>query len=173
MPTFTRPNGETPPTKRTKPARWRVWGLREVVDSRGNYHASAGSAIGGQFIPKPGSSALGGDEPSSGAQALAKVLTPEAPDYETLQIGSVEHVVPLGGGVNTTLLVTLENGTKAVYKPEVGEAWQLQFSNSDIGRTSPTGSSRWPSARPPHMRWTPRWVSGSCRRRSITPSWRA
>lgn len=50
-----------------------------------------------------------------------------------LLTGTIQNTDPLGGGVNSSFLVTLEDGTQAVYKPEAGELWARSgFTNSDI-----------------------------------------
>lgn len=53
---------------------------------------------------------------------------------EALQSGEAKSVTRLGdaSNANASYLVTLEDGTKAVFKPEIGEAWNLSFSNKDI-----------------------------------------
>jgi hypothetical protein len=118
MPLLTVPDRPQPDDapRRPRGTVHRLWAqMREVVvDAQGNHHASKGSAIGGQFIPKGGS--------GTGASG------------SSLQNGSVEETNPMGGGVNASLLVTLEDGTKAIFKPEIGEAWSLDFSNPDINR---------------------------------------
>lgn len=84
-------------------------------------HEPGGSAIGGQFAKKSGTA-----DPSH-----------QLPAHESsLGSGEVLSSEALGGGVNVTMLVDIEdsNGetTQAVYKPEVGEVWDGQFANDEI-----------------------------------------
>ena len=62
--------------------------------------------------------------------------TPEpsksTPTLEALKNSTVTDSRPLGGGANASVIVTLEDGTEAVYKPERGENWTADFFNHDI-----------------------------------------
>lgn len=50
-----------------------------------------------------------------------------------LSSGKVVNAKTIGGGhANAALIVDLDNGEKAVYKPEIGEAWDMAFANEDI-----------------------------------------
>lgn len=58
--------------------------------------------------------------------ADSKVLT-------VLKNGSVTDSRPLGGGgCNSSVIVTMDDGTEAVYKPERGENWTASFCNGEI-----------------------------------------
>lgn len=125
MPVFTIPNGPLPEQPRRRPTAHRLWSrMREVtVDARGNHHASAGSAIGGQFIPKKGGEGTSAMPPASSS---------------SLSTSSATGATAMEGGANAVVRVDLDDGTTAVFKPEVGEAWPSgrvqNFQNGDIDR---------------------------------------
>jgi len=58
------------------------------------------------------------------------------PELKELESGSVSDAKKFGGTSNTTFKVTMEDGTVAIYKPEIGENWGRRggggFANSDI-----------------------------------------
>lgn len=51
---------------------------------------------------------------------------------EKLASGDVSSSEANEGGVNASVVVELDNGLKALYKPERGEAWDGAFANGDI-----------------------------------------
>lgn len=62
-----------------------------------------------------------------------------SPDKEhtvdVLKNGTITDSRPLGGGgANASVIVTMDDGTEAVYKPERGENWTASFCNHDINR---------------------------------------
>ena len=61
-------------------------------------------------------------------------LSPEKEKtIQALKEGTVTDSRPLGGGgVNASVIVTMDDGTEAVYKPERGESWHASFSNHEI-----------------------------------------
>ena len=70
----------------------------------------------------------GGEGASSGSSGSTGSST-----GSSLTTGTPVHAEKLGGNhSNEVVLVELEDGTKAVFKPEVGEAWNMSFANSDI-----------------------------------------
>ena len=61
-------------------------------------------------------------------------LSPEKEKtIQALKEGTVTDSRPLGGGgVNASVIVTMDDGTEAVYKPERGERWGEGFANHEI-----------------------------------------
>lgn len=55
---------------------------------------------------------------------------------EVLSDGTVKDSRPLGGSSNVTVIVTMddEDGTEAIYKPEIGETWTGSFANYHINK---------------------------------------
>jgi len=68
------------------------------------------------------------------AEARAKASAAQAEVLETLANGEITDSDQFGGGSNAAFKVTFEDGTKGFYKPEVGEAWDMSFTNGDINR---------------------------------------
>lgn len=67
----------------------------------------------------------------------AKNFQPPPPEKpattEALVSGNVKRVIKkMSGNANASYKVEMEDGTEAIYKPEVGETWTGSFSNSDI-----------------------------------------
>ncbi len=106
-------------------------------------HEPAGTSVGGQFARSQstaGATANRRDEEDN-AHQLAKLGTLKPPsalnknsplltqDIKSQQTNSE-------GGVSTSIFVTLADGSKAVYKPEVGEMWNknIGWTNRDIPR---------------------------------------
>jgi Phosphatidylinositol 3- and 4-kinase len=70
---------------------------------------------------------LGGSAPAEGGAETA------TGGGSPLATGTPTTAKKIGGEhINTVLLIGLNDGSQAVYKPEAGEAWNLSFTNSDI-----------------------------------------
>jgi len=82
-------------------------------------------------------------EPPLGGKPV-KVEDPLAADEEVRKIlgeGEITDEEDLGGGINGSYKVTLEDGTEAVWKPESGEAWTTGDAKRNQGDDDGGGSN--------------------------------
>ena len=92
---------------------------------RANYADIMNAPTGEGFRNRP--RGVGLPEPVATVKEASPVL-------KALETGTATDSRPLGdgGNANTSVIVTLNDGTEAVYKPEIGENWTASFSNHDI-----------------------------------------
>jgi hypothetical protein len=100
-----------------------------------------GSAGYADIMNAPSGTGFGNKPRITGDTEMVSRLTtppPKPPSHtlEVLKSGTAQDSRPLGdgGNANSSVIVTLEDGTEAVYKPERGENWTASFANSDINQ---------------------------------------
>jgi len=97
---------------------------RRAQANQASYAAIMNAPTGTGFHNRP--RGVGIPEPKAEPTGDPKILS-------ALKEGTVTDSRPLGGGgTNASVIVTMDDGTEAVYKPERGERWGEGFANHEI-----------------------------------------